>query len=507
MTFGKKPMRGEYDALGYRAAEVARASGETHMPASGDFHTRYDRIELLGASRAADRDNPLFNAVVNRLTDNVVGETGFSLQARVRTANGRKLDRKTNEKIENELWPEFAEDPEVRGLHDWTGIEQTVLRDLLVAGDMGAIKIKTGQLQLIESERINSARTKYVTRDVEQGIELNNVGRPVAYWVGKAYEDFIIETASRRIKADNFIYIHGPGRRISQTRPVPPFVSSFPNIHRLNDILNAEAVAWQLLARFALKITKREADVEAYNLSEEDAAAAYRNDTTMDPATLADRAVDTPEGTIFWGDASDNIEGIKHELPGANFTASVTSYLRLIGMQVGLPLELLLLDWSKTNFSSARAALEQAYVMLRRWQRCLVRQLHRPVYEWKVRQWINEGRLPDRPGMTSAEWIPHPFPFIDPEKDAKARGQLLDRGLSTYAANLRSTGQDKNTIQDQTEETIREAIMRAEKLKKETGVFVPWQHFAGYEIGKTAQAAQVKEEENQNPDNKETDDE
>jgi lambda family phage portal protein len=486
-----KPMRGEYDALGYRAAEVAR-KGDLQISATGDFHSRYDRVDLVNACRQADRDNPIFNGLVTRLTDNIIGETGFTLQARVRTSNGRKLDRRTNDIIEKELWPAFAESPEIRGFYDWTGVEQVVMRDLLVAGDIGAIKLRNGQIQLIEAECIASTNAKNGNNLIEQGIEIDTYGMPVAYWIGQPSDYGECQTEGRRVLAQDFVYVHGSGRRISQTRPVPPFVSSFPNIHRMNDILNAEAIAWQLLARFALKITKREADIEAYNLSEDDAAAAYERNTTMDPATLADRAIDTPEGTIFWGDASDNIEGIKHEVPGANFPESIATYLRLIGMQIGLPLELVLLDWSKTNFSSARAALEQAYVMLRRWQRTIVRQLHKPVYEWKIAQWVAEGRIPDRPDIAAAEWIANPFPFIDPQKDAEARGTLLDRGLSTYSASLKATGQDLTTIQDQTEDTIRSAIERANKITAETGERVPWQIFAGYQVGKTEAAVTAK---------------
>lgn len=476
-TTAKRP-RGS--ALGYRAATVAR-NGPSPAPTNmtGDHHVRTDRPTLVAEARAALRDNAIFAAAVQRMGDNVIGPAGFKLQARVQASGKSRRAAREAERLNDQvetLWADWAEDPEVRGLYDWAELQRLVFEDMLVAGDIGAIKLSGGQLQVVESERI----TGPYNSEIEQGILLNKFGRPVKFYLGRESMRTTIGLSDlRAVSARRFIYAHGPARRISQTRPVPAFVSSMSNINRLEDILNAEAVAWQILSRHAVAITKQSAAQDAYADSEQD------TDRDVDAGDFADRCIETPYGLVFWGEHGDDVKGINHDIPGGNFSDNVVMYLRLIGMQVGLPLELLLLDWTKTNFSSARAALEQAWITMRRWQQVIMSQWHRPIYRWQVSRWIRQGQLPNRPDMYRHTWIPAPFPWVDIEREARARGVLLDRGVVTYDDMLRSEGKEFSDENDRRERVIRDAIGRAQMIKDETGVDVPWEHFSGYEPGKT----------------------
>ncbi len=47
--------------------------------------------------------------------------------------------------------------------------------------------------------------------------------------------------------------------------------------------------------------------------------------------------------------------------------------------------------------AAVRAVLEQAYQTFLGWQFLLEDSFHRPLYEWKVRQWMEEGLLPSKP--------------------------------------------------------------------------------------------------------------
>jgi hypothetical protein len=49
---------GSYTSLGYRAAQVERESGRPlAQGGSADFHSRYDREQLVKQSQQFDRDN------------------------------------------------------------------------------------------------------------------------------------------------------------------------------------------------------------------------------------------------------------------------------------------------------------------------------------------------------------------------------------------------------------------------------------------------------------------
>ncbi len=483
--------QGSYTQLGYRAAEVARLSGRPAATGgSADFHTRYDREQLVRQSQSFDRDNGLYKGVINRAVDNIIGD-GFALQARTG-------DEETNKKIER-LWADFCVEPEVRGLHSWWQIERMVIRSLWVDGDIGGIKTDSGRVQVIEAERLaGGRRASNEARDsgaIEQGVELDSLGRPIAYWVS-GYDPIsgqVRKQNAKRIAAADYLYIANLDRP-SQTRGVPVMVCNFPMFHRINDVCDSEAIAWQLLSRLAIAITKKDGPAVATTISEAD---PDRVDATA--KDISSRIQDLDAGTIFQGDLGEEIKGIERNLPGSNFTASVTMFLRLLGLPVGFPLELILLDWSKTNYSSARAALEQAFRMFQCWQRLLKARWHTPIYVWKIQQWIDAGELTVIPDIFKHEWISPSFPWIDQLKEAEAWGIRIERGLATHAEAQKSLNKDRGDWLDVRKDEIEGAIKTAEELnKKYPGANVSWQIFAGMADAKpatTPPAAQPQPEE------------
>lgn len=457
------------EELGYRAATVIRRGGKPlPVGGSGDYHARNDLPLLRRQSQAYDRDNTLYHALISRALDNILGD-GFRFQAR--TGNQR-----TNRLLE-ELWGTFWESPEIRGMDSGPDTERLALRHLLVDGDVAAIKTSDGLIQLVEAERIVSHKTRNGPAIIEQGIELNPYGRPTAYWVADYDQSGCVSSATpRRYAADDVIYVANR-MRISQTRGIPMAVPCFAMIERINDVCDAEAVAWQLLSRLAFTVNRKDAAELADVTSTADADKEL-------PAELAARYHDIGEAIIFHGEPGEEVKGIDRNIPGANFPESIKMFLRILGLVPGMPLELVLLDWSQTNYSSARAALLQAYRMFARWQRLLVRCFHTPIYRWKVGQWIAEGRLPERPGVFDHEWFPPPFPWVDPQKEAEADALLTDRGYSTYAEVLKGQNRDREEMVEQRSVEIREAIAAAKAIEEQTGERVPWQLFAGLDPSK-----------------------
>ena len=61
--------------------------------------------------------------------------------------------------------------------------------------------------------------------------------------------------------------------------------------------------------------------------------------------------------------------------------------LGILAVNLDLPLCVFLLDVSETNYSGFRGAIDQARQRWREIQSWMMGSFHRPVYEWKVRQW------------------------------------------------------------------------------------------------------------------------
>lgn len=468
---------GGYTSFGYRSAAAARSMGLSYSGGTEDYHQRWDRDAIVNQSRAFYRDNFLYESLINRFVDMVIGPAGFHLQAR--TSNPR-----VNDLIEKTLWPEWAEAPEVRRMYVWQELERLVLSDCVIAGDMGAVKVRPlGQLQLVESERIGGGSAG-VGQNIEQGVELDPYGRPLAYHVASYDSSGQPVGKATRFDFRDFLYLHGPFKRVSQTRAMPALQSSFSQLHRINDILDAEAIAWQVLSRFSVAITKRDADALAQANSEEDTDA-----TARDVTTIPNRIHELQGGTVFWGEEGEEVKGIEQNRPPEAFEQNILAFLRLMSMPLGIPLEIWLIRWGDMNLSSARASLLQFYASVANaWQQLMIRIFHRRVYRWKVGSWVAAGILPNSPDILAHEWITPAYPWIDPKDEATAWALKLDRGLSTFSEALASQNKDRQEVLDVREKEIREAIGRSKKIEAETGEPVPYQIFAGMQYGKTQAA-------------------
>ena len=78
---------------------------------------------------------------------------------------------------------------------------------------------------------------------------------------------------------------------------------------------------------------------------------------------------------------------------------------------------------------------------------------------------------------------------------------MVDRGIVNYSDVLKMNSKDIDTENDNRESIIRAAIDRAAKIKKDTGESIPWQMFAGYNVGLTQQAVESgKEDEEEDPE-------
>jgi capsid protein len=135
------------------------------------------------------------------------------------------------------------------------------------------------------------------------------------------------------------------------------------------------------------------------------------------------------------------LTGFSPNVPNPEFFPHSMLLLTFISINLGLPVQLLLLDPKQTNFSGWRGAMDQAKLGFRKYQKWLTSVFHGPVYRWKVRQWIADDRMLeaayDRLGsrIFQHRWNPPRWPYIQPMEDAQA-GILRVRNLQTSPRRL-----------------------------------------------------------------------
>jgi len=112
-------------------------------------------------------------------------------------------------------------------------------------------------------------------------------------------------------------------------------------------------------------------------------------------------------------------------------------------------------DFSKTNYSSARAALLEAWRYFLGRRAWLVRYWINPIYELWMEEAVNNGAIdaPDyygnRYAYLRARWIFAGRGWVDPVKEAEAAGTRMNYGLSTLEAECAEQGLDYEEVMEQ----------------------------------------------------------
>ena len=157
--------------------------------------------------------------------------------------------------------------------------------------------------------------------------------------------------------------------------------------------------------------------------------------------SLADGASRTLEGIgpgmQIKGEPGEELTGFSPNIPNPEFFPHMKLILQLIGINLGLPLVLVLMDASETNFSGWRGAFDQAKLGFRANQRRFHDRFHRPIWRWKVRQWMAKDQAARKAAEKSGInpfgclWNFPTWPYIQPMEDAQADLLRLRNGLTS----------------------------------------------------------------------------
>jgi len=480
--------RGVYGALGYRSARIAASEGRGYHSYPGSAHDERDRVRLIAQSRDFMRNNAIYKGMIERMCSYIAGN-GFELQATGPKAAVTKVEK---------LWKDWFKKPEVRNLLSGAEVSKMIVRELFVAGDTLALKTNKSLIQLFEAEQIDGDKSYH------NGIKKNRYGAPVMFHLCPWKASGIDKRNGKGVMASEVLFLTNP-ERPSAVRGVPACQASFAMLHRVNDICDSEAIAWQLLSRLAVSIEREGGPLVGFTESKADP-----NKTTADTeGDLATRMTELGYALLFHAQPGEKITGIERNIPGKNFSESVRMFLRLLGLPIGCPLELALLDWTKSNYSQSRAVLEQAYENFVGWQKKLIDFFFAPLFVWRLAAWQAAG-LVSKNAKIEASWITPTFPWIDPTKEGQAQALKVDRGFVTHRQVCKSLKTDRDEVIDQREVEVRDAIERSKKIEADTEVKVPWQIFAGLEppkVKETAKDMQATEDTEEKEDKKEQDDE
>ena len=410
----------------YLAASLDHPDLRRWQPASAsaDADLLPERQTMAARSRDLARNSGVAEGALQTITDNVIG-VGLRL---VSTPDYRLLG-KTKEWAEEwstqveSLWRTWAEsmDCDAGRSLDFTGLTVQMFRSGWLNGEGLALPLwfsRPGakfnlRLQVIEPDRLSNPQGRIDGPRLRGGIEIDEYGAPMAYHIQRAHPgdramaavaDMLTwervpaftEWGRRRV-------IHAHDReRAGQSRGKPSLSAVMRQFKVLKDFTDAELKAAVVNAKVAM-VTKSNLSPETVaELLSSNADARQEYESALTERGLSTIAME--DGQIIPLALGEDLAGFTPARPSGSFDPFVTSIFRHIATGLNIPYELLMKDFSRTNYSSARAALIEAWRFFRGRRQWISTYWARPVFELWLEEAVNLGLVeaPDFYGIVLA---------------------------------------------------------------------------------------------------------
>jgi hypothetical protein len=189
-------------------------------------------------------------------------------------------------------------------------------------------------------------------------------------------------------------------------------------------------------------------------------------------------------GMEITGKPGEDLVGFSPNIPNNEYFQQVKLLMQIIGVNFGLPLCLVLMDGSETNFSGWRGAVDEARKGFVTDQQNLVRRLNQPAYRWKLAQWIEQDRalrkVADKLGnkIYAHNWNLPTWSYIEPVADAEGDAKQLRNALTSPRRMHSARGKDWETIAEEIVDdnvyAIEKAQVKANELNTKLGTTLTW---------------------------------
>lgn len=440
---------------------------------------------LRNRSRGLGRNNEWASAYLIQLDDNVLGETGIRLQMRLKRPDGT-MDTETNAIIES-LWERFGQrgNCEVSGRHSWREVESLVLSTLARDGEyLRRDRHGSGplgyRLQLLNPALLDvSLRRDFGGNRVRMGVEIDDDGAPVAYWLrmskaGDNPSDYVTVGRHVRVPASELNH-YFESTELDQLRGIPWLTIGARRLWLLGDFEESAAVASSNAAKRQGFFVSPDGDApkgfsDTIISSVLDAAKASGKILTADEiqsitaaaekyATTVPGQYDTlPQGYDFrpFESAWPNINAdnyVKQQVRG--WTAARGASYVTVGN-----------DLEAVNYSSAQVGIVGEREHYKTLQGKLASWLHKPTFAAALPALVlreprlRVSRLAEY--LAAAAWQPRRWQPLDPVKAANANETNLKLKLTTRRRLILERGDDPDEI-----------LLEAEQEDQRFGPIVP----------------------------------
>lgn len=427
---------------------------------------------------------------VKRMRTNVVG-TGLRLKSTI-DEEFLGITETEARQLESQIEREFshwANSPncDLERLDNFYELQQLVFLNILLSGDALALLPTTKRagsiydlrIQLVEADRLSTPDAKTYDPKILSGVEKNDAGEVVAYYISnhhplsfsydKPREWKRIEAYGKRTGRRNVIHMMNR-ERIGQLRGVPFLAPVIESLKQLERYTEAELVAAVVSGLFAVFIEKENASDEL------PIGESIPEDLQVDSDD--ENSIELAPGAVFDLGEGEKANAVTPGRPNANFEGFVTAVSKQIGAALEEPYEVIMLCFSN-NYSASRGALLEFWKTIRMHRGWFGSDFCQPIFEEWMCEAVAKGRIV-APGFfgdplvkeayCSAEWNGPSQGQLDPKKEVEAAELRVQGGYSTRdkeTTELTGTDFFKNIKQRKREEKLLKEVSDVGKPKQE----------------------------------------
>ena len=431
----------------YDGAKVGRLTASwTTQPLTANQITKTSLVPLVGRSRELYANNDYSRRFIELLISNVVGPKGISLQCTAVNPGGLP-DSLGNGAIE-EAWRIWGrrKNCDVTKTLGWKSAQNMFIRTVAVDGECFVRMVYNDgdfRLQFLDSMLVDpnlNDDNRHTGHKITQGIEFDNWGTPVAYFLVSTQTNDSYTFSGRhyiRVPAERMIHGFIP-ERIGQKRGIPWMATAMTKLKNLGAYEEAAIIAARVGAA-------------KMGFFQSEDGAQFEGEREADGTIITD----AEPGTFHQLQEGMSFETYDPTYPAGEFAPFSKAMLRGVASGLGISYNTLASDLEGVNFSSLRAGVLEDREAFKSMQSFVIESLCQPVYdEWlynalltgKIK--VGEGTIPvtRMEKFENPHWNARRWSWVDPAKDIVLAKEAIRLGLRSRSAIIRELGADPEEV-------------------------------------------------------------
>lgn len=492
------PSRAQMLAGGSRTPYDAASNSDAHMAAwqpylwSPDAELNMYRDRIVARVRDMVRNDGWASGAVTRILDNAIG-ADFRPIAK---PDYHALATQTGIKAFDADWAdEFGRKVEANwriwsnDMNNYSDAQRSMrmsqmfylgFRHKLVDGDALAMmqwlpkRVGPGRaryascVQLIDPDRLSNPQLQFDQRHLRGGVEVDEFGVAVAYHIRAAHQgdwwaaekSVTWERVPRETKWGRPIIIHDYDRdRAAQHRGGAGVLA--PILQRMKMLIKYDSVeldAAIVNAVFGAYVQSPfDSEMVENALGNSDQLSEYQSQRAEFHAQRKLSVGDVRMPTLFPGESINTVSATR---PNGNFKEFEGAVLRNAASALGVSAQQMSQDWSSVNYSSARAAMLEAWKTLTRRRTDFAMNFCRQIYSAWLEESFDVDDYPLPPGApafiearaeyTRALWVGPGRGWVDPVAEKQGAILGMQSGMSTLESEAaENAGLDYEEVLDQ----------------------------------------------------------